>query len=304
VATFPGTNGKSVKVSLKGPGQGFVTILDNGAAQVDVTGSTDASSLNMIGGSATLDTVTINGSLKSFTGKAADLGGNVSVTGNLGKFTAHNASGGHSLNIGGTTAATSITLASASDLSIVSASPIKSIKTAAWVNSDSTPDTLDAPTLLSLSVKGNMGASLHVGTLGKVSVGGAITGATIRSDGDIASIRAGAMHDSAVYAGVRSDLTGLPTVAGDFTHDALIKSLSVRGKTAGSFSNTMIAAQDLGKISLGSVATTNNGTPFGVGADRVAAVSATAGSGGKVSLKKLDAPTDSQTQDDFNLRLI
>ena len=72
---------------------------------------------------------------------------------------------------------------------------------------------------------------------------------------------------------------------------------------AGPFSNTVIAAQDLGKMSLGSVTTTNNGTPFGVSADRVASVSATLGSG-KTGLKKLDAPTDSQTQDDFNLRLI
>jgi hypothetical protein len=64
----------------------------------------------------------------------------------------------------------------------VSASPIKSIKTAEWLNSDGTPDTLDAPALLSLSVKGNMTTDLKVGMLGKVSVGGAITGATIRSE--------------------------------------------------------------------------------------------------------------------------
>jgi hypothetical protein len=293
------------KIALKGPGNGTATVLDNNVIQIDVTGSTAASALSVTGGgAATLGNVTVNGSLKSFTGKTADLAGDVSVTGTLGKLTARNATGGHALNIGGTTVSTSIALASAADLSIVSAEPLKSVKTQAWTNTDNVADTLDAPSLASLSVKGDMAANIKVGTLGKVSVGGAITGASIRSDSAISSVRAGAVHASEILAGVRSDLVGLPTALSDFTNPAgLIKSMSVSGKTAGSFSDTIIAAADLGKMSLGSVTTTNNGTPDGVAADKIASVSAAFGSG-KIRLKNLDAPTDSQTQDDFNLRLL
>jgi chitinase len=298
-------NVQGFKVTLKGPGNGTATVRDDGTIDIDVTGSTSASALSVTGkGTAQLGDVMVNGSLKSFTGKTADLRGNFNLTGTLGKLTAHDTHNARTLTIGGSGAPVSIALASASDLSVNSASPIKSIKAAAWLDTDNAVDTITTPALSSLSVKGNMTADVVAGLLGKVSVGGAIQGATIRSDGDIASIRAGAMHDSAVYAGVRSDLTGMPTAVGDFVHDALIKSLSVSGKTAGSFSDTVIAAQDLGKISLGSVTTANNGTPFGVAADRIASVSSTLGAGGKVSLKKLDAPADSQTQDDFNLRLI
>jgi hypothetical protein len=293
------------KIALKGPGNGTATVLDNHVIQIDDTGSTAASALSVTGGGdATLGNVTVNGSLKSFTGKTADLAGDVSVTGTLGKFTARNATGGHALNIGGTTLATSIALGNAADLSIVSAEPLKSVKAQALTNTDNVADTLDAPMLASLSVKGDMAAHIKVGTLGKVSVGGAITGADVRADSSIASVRAGAIHDSDILAGVRSDLAGLPAALSDFTNPAgLIKSLSVSGKAPGSFSDTIIAAADLGKISLGAVQTTNNGTPDGVAADKIASISAAFGAD-KIRLKNLDAPTDSQTQDDFNLRLL
>jgi hypothetical protein len=60
----------------------------------------------------------------------------------------------------------------------------------------------------------------------------------------------------------------------------------------------MIAAADLGKISLGSVATTNNGTPFGVSADRIASISSAFGSG-KISDRNLD---DRRIQDPGRFR--
>lgn len=294
------------RISLKGPGNGTATVLEGNVVKIDVTGSTSASALSVTGKGPAMQIgdVTVNGSLKSFTAKTADLAGNVNLTGTLGKLTAHDTHNAHTLTIGGSGAPVSLALNTASDLSINSASAIKSIKAAAWADSDNTADTITAPALGSLSVKGDMAADIVVGVLGKMSVGGAISGAVIRSSGDISSIRAGAMRDSAVYAGVRNDLTGLPTATSDFTTDALIKSLSVSGKTPGAFSNTVIAAQDLGKISLGTVATTNNGTPFGLGADRIASVSSTLGAGGKVSLKKLDAPAGSQSQDDFTLRVL
>jgi hypothetical protein len=293
------------RIALKGPGNGTATVLDGNVVRIDVTGSTAASSLNITGkgGAMQLADVTVNGSLRSFTGKNADLLGNVNVTGTLGKLTAHDTHNARTLTIGGSAVPVSIALASANDLSVNSASPIKSIKAAAWLDTDNTADTISTPALSSLAVTGNMAADIVTGLLGKVSVRGAITGATIRSNGDIASVRAGAIQDSAVYAGVRSDLTGMPSAAGDFTGNAIIRSLSVSGKNPGAFSDSVIAAADLGKVSLGSVTTTNGGTSFGLAADRIASVSSTLGGGSKLTLKKLDDPADSQTQDDFTLRL-
>jgi hypothetical protein len=153
-------------------------------------------------------------------------------------------------------------------------------------------------------VKGDLAADLNVGTLSKVSVGGTMNGSILRATGDVGSIRVGAVRDSKIFAGVASSVSTLPDSADDFIADATIKSFSVKLKTPGSFSDTVIAAKHLGKLSLGAVATNNGGTPFGISADDLASVSAIAGGGAKFSVRNLSDPADSQTQDDFVLRLI
>ena len=91
-----------------------------------------------------------------------------------------------------------------------------------------------------------------------------------------------------IFAGVAATATALPAASTDFTNAAIISSVKVKTGTA----DTRIAATNLGKITLGTVQINNGGTPFGLAADKIAAVSGSTGPGVKFSLKKLDTPAD------------
>jgi hypothetical protein len=302
-ATFTGTNGKPVRVSIKGPGTGSVEMLPGGGVSISVTGSTAASALT-VKGAAALQDVTVNGSLKSFSGKTADLAGAMAVDGGLGKLLLRNVSGAAPSISVGSAGVLSATLANASDLTFTSASPVKSLKVSQWLDTGGPGEVLTAPALSSLSVKGDFAADIAVGALGKVTVKGAVTGSDIRATGNIASVRAGAMHDSRVFAGVNGNVSTLPAALTDFAAPARIGSVSVSGKSAGSFSNTLIAASDIGKLSLGAIATANNGTPFGVAGDTIGSVSAQGAGGGKITLRALDDPSESTGEGDFVVRAL
>ena len=101
--------------------------------------------------------------------------------------------------------------------------------------------------------------------LGKVSVAGAADGATFRCAGNIGSMVLGAMRNSTVLAGVRDGVTWLPKQLEDFARGASIGSLTVRGQTGGAgFSNSVVAARTIGKVSLPQVTTDNAQTDFGI----------------------------------------
>src|SRR5437588_5643658 len=71
------------------------------------------------------------------------------------------------------------------------------------------------------------------------------------------------------------NLTGgqpLPTVAGDFAAAATITALSVRHSAGASFVNSDVAANNLGKIDLGTVRLSNGTTTFGLGTRFVASL--------------------------------
>src|SRR5688500_2123912 len=115
-----------------------------------------------------------------------------------------------------------------------------------------------------------------------------MAGSSVRARGDIGTVKARSIRDSRIYAGVRDDVNGLPDSADDFADpSAVLKGVSVTGKSSGAFSNTLIAAPAVGKLSLRSVSTGDGGRPFGVAADSVAGLTGTAGGAGKLSLKRL-----------------
>ena len=178
------------------------------------------------------------------------------------------------------------------------------MKVAQWLDTGGPGEVLSAPSVASLSVKGDFAADLNVGELGKLTVRGAMIGSDVRATGNIGTVRAALMRDSRVFAGVRSDLSTLPDSADDFAAPASIRSVTVSGRTAGSFSNTLIAADDVGKVSLGSVTTANNGTAFGVAGDTIASVSASGATGGRITLRALDEPGESTGEGDFVVRVL
>jgi hypothetical protein len=204
------------------------------------------------------------------------------------------------INGGGTVA---FTADHVQDLSVNSAAAIKTMKVGQWLDTDETPDVIVTPTLASLAVKGAFQADVTAGSIGKMSVGGVMSGSDVRADQSIASLTVGSVTDSLVFAGVNGD--ALPDSADGFTNDAsAINILSVKSRAPGSFSNTRIAAAGIGKLALGAVATSNGGSTFGVAALRIRSVSGATDASGSLKASNLDDPAASVAAGDFVLRLL
>jgi peptidyl-prolyl cis-trans isomerase A (cyclophilin A) len=162
--------------------------------------------------------------------------------------------------------------------------------------------TIQADSIGSVAVKGTLSDSSIVSTrafsasekpIGKVTISGAATNSIIRAAGNITSVTAASFASTTIYAGVADSVNAvtLPAQASDFASAASIGSVTSKSTSA----DANIAASQLGKLNLGTVTTANNGTPFGVAADKITSVTATIG-GTKANLKKLDNPQDATDQ--------
>lgn len=136
---------------------------------------------------------------------------------------------------------------------------------------DATVD-LTAPAVGKLAVHGSLSDSTISLTqplssigydLNSLFVGGAMVNSTVVSGGSIGTVSAGRMNGSGLYAGLVSP--ALPATTSDFGNTAEIRSVTLHRSLAGaSFTGSNIAAYQLGTVSLGTVATSNGGTPFGI----------------------------------------
>jgi hypothetical protein len=94
------------------------------------------------------------------------------------------------------------------------------------------------------------------------------------------TITVGALLDSNIFAGVDSTITGLPTNGSDFDLRAIrrrppeILSFTILGLPDTTFAMTGsdIAAATLGRVIIRKVDIDNSGTPFGIAADSLTAV--------------------------------
>jgi cyclophilin family peptidyl-prolyl cis-trans isomerase len=109
-------------------------------------------------------------------------------------------------------------------------------------------------------------------TIGNLRVNGSVSTSTLRSSTNIDSIKAGGLTSSNVYAGTDNLTSGFPTATSDFVAQGLIKSINVNH-----FVNSNIGTQRADSISLAGIQTSNNGTPFGVGTQRVKNLSLSVG---------------------------
>jgi hypothetical protein len=91
-----------------------------------------------------------------------------------------------------------------------------------------------------------------------VSVSGAFTNSRITSKGALGSVKVKTMTGSEIYSGVADAAPQFPATA-DLNGGGAVANVAVR-----TFSDSVIAAETLGRISLGKVITANNGSPFGV----------------------------------------
>ena len=294
-AVYADASGDVVTVKLKGPGSAKLTFDTPAGENADargilVSGTTDASILTITatGAGTTIGGLTVNGPLRSLSAKNVDLAGTMSVDGGLPRVQLRNASGSIAIGAGG---ATSITLAQARDLTVTSASAVKSVRAAEWLDTDATPDALTAPSFSALAVKGGMAADVKADTIGKVSAGGTLSGAEIRATSSIGTVTVASAADSFVFAGVRPDLLALPDSLDDFVNPAAsIRSVTLKAKGA-PFSNTRVAAPTIGKAVLGNATVgTMEGNPFGLAADRLTSVMGATNISGVYKLAKRDQP--------------
>ena len=314
-AVWTDADGSVVTVSLRGPGSGTVEFASGAnasrnASAIVLDGATAATtvSVGVRNGQTTVGAVSVNGGLRSLSARAVDVNGDVAVSGTLGKLQLDDVSNG-TLRVG-PGGATSLTLASATNYNIDSGSAFSSLKVGRWTDDDAAPDTIAAPLVTSLSVSGDFGADLSTASVGRARVGGAVTGSTWRLAEFLGTVSAGAVRDSRILVAVTDaafEAGTLPDAPDDFTNAAAtFRSLSIRGRSGGgaTFSNAQIAAPNIGRASLGTVAATNGGTTFGLAADFIDSVSGTAEGSGPFRESDLADPSQSILLGDAVVRVL
>ena len=147
------------------------------------------------------------------------------------------------------------------------------------------------------------GWTANLGTLNRLASLGAITGTTVRATGDIGAVMAASIVNSTIFAGVTSDPLVLPTSAAAFTAPSTIRNVTIRNRTTEpTFVGSTIAASAIGRAVLGVVNVSNAGTPFGLAAQSIGSLSATAGAT-PIRAARLTEPSQSIASTDFEVRV-
>jgi hypothetical protein len=130
--------------------------------------------------------------------------------------------------------------------------------------------------------------------------------AEVRAVDAIRSVTAGTFTNARILAGLRSDTSFLPDSNDDFTTpSASIGSVKLTSREAGAFGvGSVIVAPTIGKVSVGTLNTANDGDSFGIGGDTIASVTGTVPSTGKLKLSKLTEASQSFTSGDFKVKVL
>ena len=145
--------------------------------------------------------------------------------------------------------------------------------------------TLRAPSIGTFSVRGEMsGAAIDLTAagldLGSLSVRKGISSTLLEAAGNIGTISSKFLINSSLYAGIGDAGQGsLPATAADVTEANLAATASIQSvslsSASGAFINSNIAAAVLPSLQLGTTATLNDGTPFGVATTSLGTLSVT-----------------------------
>jgi RHS repeat-associated protein len=266
-ARFTDAAGRTVVVTLSGPGTGTLSFLAAGDAdpvEFTLTGTTAATRVTVTAagkaGTLSVGDVSVTGSLAAFTAATSDLVGSFAITGTLGSLSLDDAvSGATTVTIGGAGVATAIRFGTVQDLSLTTAAPIKSLSVASWTDGPAASDSLSAPSIGTLTVAGNFdpvvtltGAAVDLRsaairgsvTGGSWTLTGSATTVSIRGS-DAASLSATSVHSMQV-GGNLSAATITLTATGAKVVD--LATLSVTGTVTGS---TVTAAAGVGTVTVG-----------------------------------------------------
>jgi hypothetical protein len=278
-ATYTDSLNQRVTVSLKGLGSGNVVFIGTtsnatNAFEIVTNGTNSASNLtvSVAGGRQTsLNDLVVNGSIGTIAAKSVNLLSSLSATGSINAITLGYVAAS-TLTIGGTATTQSVGLAFNRVLNsnINSAIPIRSLTAGAYLNTTGSPVYITAPSVGKVSIKGDFGATIKAASVASLSVTGLINGGGILANNSIGSVTAGGIVGSQIFAGVNSGQTTLPTAAINFSSEqASIGSVRVNG---GLFSNSQIAAWDIGGVILAQVPTVVGGANFGISTAHLASI--------------------------------
>ncbi|HEY1686274.1 MAG TPA: RHS repeat-associated core domain-containing protein [Tepidisphaeraceae bacterium] len=246
-ATYTDSSGHVVTLTLSS-GSGTLSFLSNGNADpisLDITGTTAKSALTIkvSGGTATLGTVTINGSLKSFNAPDANFTDTFTITGTLGSLTLGDETLTKSaIDIEGANVPTTIKLGTVHDLSLTDASAIKSLSALAWTAGPFNADAITAPSIGTLTVKGNFDPAINLTAAGldlkSEKITGNITGGSLTAAGSVGIISANSIA-STWTSTVTGSVTTIQT-KGDFDGQLTAASLGT-GKISGNLAGATLS---------------------------------------------------------------
>ena len=319
------SNGVPVTFNLTGDGLYEIAGDINNFNQITLLNTTEKSVFTISTKGKTYTSVgdiVVGGSLKAIIAKTTNLRGNIIVNGSLGTLALGDVADAHTITIGSSPnpkAAVTIVFDQVADLTLDSQMPIKSITATEWLGGSINTSSVGSITIKGDAKRGISGdlydvnlilsqqPDVKIMALGKLTVNSWIDSSQILSQGNIGTVTAGAIIDSNCFAGVAEDINGLPVAeANSFDNTATIKSIMIKGiKTEPSpyYINSNIAAANILSASIAYPQSDNGGVPFGLSADNIKKLTIKKTDGTTTSLKNLGKSEDSQTIDDFEIRL-
>lgn len=180
-------DGATATFHLDGPGTGTLAVDSAGNISLTLANTTTRSSVSVRTSrraDITLSSVTVNGSLDRLSLDRIDIDGNLTITGSVRSITAGDITGG-TVSIGAASRSMDLWLGDLTDVSITSASAIRTLVVGSWVDSDASQDALTAPSIGKLASLGDFDANVEItgngtsataSTLGGVTINGAANG--------------------------------------------------------------------------------------------------------------------------------
>ena len=232
--------------SLAHAGDVRIVTIDGSNAKSALTITTKGKA---IAAQTSVEGITVHGSLKSITGKTTSLLGNVTVDGTLGSLKMDEATVGSTISIGprpagDTKTTTSLTFDLVAEMSIQSATPVRSLVVTQWLDNDAAPDVISAPYMATLNATGDKKRSLPGDFEADLNLRSQdVTGVSLRSFKAFGSVT-GAAWTLAGGAGtitVNASDSSWTANFGEAGHWARVKKIvSVSGDLAGSFTANSI----------------------------------------------------------------
>lgn len=141
-----------------------------------------------------------------------------------------------------------VTFGEVHDFSFLSSMPVGTLAAKLWLDEQTISRQIFAPSVGTLKIAGDLEANVFLTENSKMalfSVGGELRNSTVRTFGDIATVKLGGLVSSDFFAGI----TSAPDDIGDFTAGRTISSFTVTGEV----SDSMVAAGKFNTITVGSV---------------------------------------------------